>query len=82
MRAHRINTTIPPDHEVVLRLPGDIPAGNAEILVLYENMVPGNTNLVSHGMAAIVDEIWEHRVPLPAEAPSVVDLYMASLLSG
>jgi hypothetical protein len=34
MKAYRISTEIPQDHELVLHLPDDIPAGQAEVLVL------------------------------------------------
>jgi hypothetical protein len=34
MHAHKLNVTIPADHEVAIRLPDDFPAGPAEIIVL------------------------------------------------
>jgi len=34
MRAHKLNVTVPADHEIAIRLPEDFPAGPAEIIVL------------------------------------------------
>jgi hypothetical protein len=37
MKAHRMEVTIPEDHQVELRLPEDFPAGPAEIIVLADS---------------------------------------------
>ncbi len=34
MHAHKLNVTVPADHEIAIRLPDDFPAGPAEIIVL------------------------------------------------
>jgi hypothetical protein len=34
MHAHKLNVTIPAEHEVAFRLPDDFPAGPAEVIVL------------------------------------------------
>lgn len=34
MRAHKLNVTVPADHEIAIRLPDDFPPGPAEIIVL------------------------------------------------
>jgi len=34
MRAHKLNITVPADHEIEIRLPDDFPPGPAEIIVL------------------------------------------------
>lgn len=34
MRAHKLKTTIPEDHRLNLEVPGDLPAGPAEIIIL------------------------------------------------
>jgi hypothetical protein len=34
MRAHKLNVTVPADHEIAIRLPDDFPSGPAEIIVL------------------------------------------------
>ena len=34
MQAHRLKVTVPEDHQLEIRLPGDFPAGPAEIIVL------------------------------------------------
>lgn len=34
MRAHKLNVTVPADHEISIRLPDDFPPGPAEIIVL------------------------------------------------
>jgi len=34
MHAHKLNVTIPADHEIAIRLPDDFPPGPAEIIVL------------------------------------------------
>ena len=39
MRAHRLKIVIPDNHEVTLRLPADLPAGAAEVIVLSESSV-------------------------------------------
>jgi hypothetical protein len=44
MRAHRLNVTIPEDHQLSVGLPGDFPPGPAEVIVLTE--VPGAGNVV------------------------------------
>jgi hypothetical protein len=36
MLAHRIRITIPENHEVTVRLPSEVPPGEAEIIVLTE----------------------------------------------
>ncbi len=36
MRAYKISTEIPMNHELVLHLPDDIPSGRAEVLVLTD----------------------------------------------
>jgi hypothetical protein len=47
MRAHRLNVTIPEDHQLSVGLPGDFPPGPAEVIVLTE--VPGAGNVVRLG---------------------------------
>ena len=34
MHAHKLNITVPADHQITVRLPDDFPAGPAEIIVL------------------------------------------------
>jgi hypothetical protein len=34
MHAHKLNVTVPADHEIAIRLPDDFPPGPAEIIVL------------------------------------------------
>lgn len=34
MHAHKLNVTVPADHELAIRLPDDFPPGPAEIIVL------------------------------------------------
>jgi hypothetical protein len=34
MHAHKLNVTVPDDHEIVIQLPDDFPPGPAEIIVL------------------------------------------------
>jgi hypothetical protein len=34
MRAHKLNVTVPADHEIAIRLPDDFPQGPAEIIIL------------------------------------------------
>lgn len=34
MHAHKLNVTVPHDHEIAIRLPDDFPPGPAEIIVL------------------------------------------------
>jgi hypothetical protein len=36
MRAHKLKVTIPEDHQLVIRIPEDVPAGPAELIVLVE----------------------------------------------
>lgn len=36
MRAHRLKITIPDNHEVTVRLPSDVPPGEAELIVLTD----------------------------------------------
>lgn len=36
MYAHRIRLTIPEDREITVRLPSDVPPGEAELIVLTE----------------------------------------------
>lgn len=36
MFAHRMKGLIPENHEVTLRLPGDLPTGEAEVIVLAD----------------------------------------------
>jgi hypothetical protein len=34
MHAHKLSVTVPPDHELAIRLPNDFPPGPAEVIVL------------------------------------------------
>lgn len=34
MKAHKLNVTVPEDHQLDIRLPEDFPAGPAEVIVL------------------------------------------------
>jgi hypothetical protein len=34
MRAHKLEVTIPTDHELAIRLPDDFPPGPAEVIIL------------------------------------------------
>lgn len=34
MKAHKLKVTVPPDHQLEIRLPEDFPAGPAEVIVL------------------------------------------------
>lgn len=36
MRAHKLRITIPENHEVKLKLPSDLPPGEAEVIVLSD----------------------------------------------
>jgi hypothetical protein len=36
MRAHKLNVFIPADHELVVSIPKEVPAGPAELIVLVE----------------------------------------------
>ncbi len=36
MYAHRIRITVPESHEITVRLPSDVPPGEAELIVLTE----------------------------------------------
>ena len=47
MRAHRLNVTVPEDHQLQVDLPGDFPPGPAEIIVLTES--PQTRNVVRLG---------------------------------
>ena len=37
MYAHRIRITVPENHEITVRLPSDVPQGEAELIVLTES---------------------------------------------
>jgi hypothetical protein len=37
MYAHRIRITVPENHEITVRLPSDVPPGEAELIVLTES---------------------------------------------
>jgi hypothetical protein len=37
MYAHRIRITVPESHEITVRLPSDVPTGEAELIVLTES---------------------------------------------
>ncbi len=47
MRAHRLNVTVPEDHQLRVDLPGDFPPGPAEIIVLTE--IPQTRTVVRLG---------------------------------
>ncbi len=47
MRAHRLNVTVPEDHQLRVDLPGDVPPGPAEIIVLTE--IPQTRTVVRLG---------------------------------
>jgi hypothetical protein len=36
MRAHKLRITIPENHEITLKLPSDLPPGEAEVIVLSD----------------------------------------------
>ena len=47
MRGHRLKVTVPEDHQLRVDLPGDVPPGPAEIIVLTE--MPLSRNIVRLG---------------------------------
>ncbi len=40
MQAHRVRVTIPESHKVTIDVPAEIPAGDAEVIVLSSSSVP------------------------------------------
>ena len=60
MLAHRVKIVIPDNHEVVIRLPGVLPPGKAEVIVLAEAAVsprqPGQIDAWLNTLAAGVPE--------------------------
>lgn len=52
MYAHKIQVTIPDDHEVRFRVPQDFPAGKAEVIVLAERQSPLKAASSGRGVAA------------------------------
>jgi hypothetical protein len=65
MYAHRIRVTIPDSREVTVRLPSDIPAGEAEIIVLTESP---STAVPSAGFKRWLDT-WIAALPLTPAIP-------------
>ena len=75
MQAHRIRVTIPESHEVTVRLPSDVPVGEAEIIVLTESNASDER---ATGFAAWLDS-WISGLPaapaIPLEALRRENLY-------
>ncbi len=44
MRSHKVQVTIPADHQLAIKLPDDFPAGPAEVTVL--TAIPANQRVV------------------------------------
>jgi len=75
MIAHRLKITIPESHEVTLRLPSDVPPGEAEVIVLTESVRPeGSTQPFGTWL-----DSWIRTVPrspaIPLEALRRENLY-------
>ncbi len=51
MQAHRVHVTIPEDHKVMIEVPAEVPAGDAEVIVLSSSSVvtpqPADTTFAS-----------------------------------
>ena len=45
MNALRLRITIPESHEITVKLPADLPAGDAELIVLTEDRLPERPDL-------------------------------------
>ena len=62
MRAHRFRVQIREDHEVRLKLPSDIPAGEGEVIVLES----GSSESLGRGARGTVDDLLASRLTPPA----------------
>ena len=72
MHAHKLKVTIPPDHEVAIRLPDDFPPGPAEVIVLAaskpkESGVAGPKRLERHPVLGAIVFHEDPSLPIDAE---------------
>jgi hypothetical protein len=59
MRAHKLNVTVPQDHQlkIEVRLPDDFPSGSAEVIVLSGSTQGRSGGEARQDMLAVVDEL-------------------------
>lgn len=72
MQSHKMNVTIPADHEVAIRLPDDFPLGPAEIIVLArtgagERPVEARSSLAPHPVLGKIAFHEDPSLPLDPE---------------
>jgi hypothetical protein len=67
MYAYKSRVIVPPSHEVVLRLPPDVPEGEAEVIVLTTDQ-PAATPTAVQNFDDWLDELLEE-VPSTASVP-------------
>ena len=70
MPAHKTTVTVREDHQVVVRLPDDFPAGEAEVIVM-----PPPTATSSHAAAAEFDRLLASLPTAPVIASGVPVTY-------
>jgi len=88
MKAHKLEVTIPEDHQVEIRVPEDFPAGPAEVIVLAGRSEQTETDEAQQQMRAlqelkaiqwtpeeerILDEFEEFRRQHPIDFSSLTD---------
>jgi hypothetical protein len=68
MYAYKVEVVIPANHQVVLSLPSDMPAGKAEVVILVEEENTGTMPLSTEAQApslSWIDELLANVPPAP-----------------
>ena len=65
MHAHKLNVTVPADHELAIRLPDDFPPGPAEVIVLASPKAGRHSPQPLHSLAPhpVLGQIVFHEDP-------------------
>lgn len=62
MYAHRVRVLVSADHQITIRLPSEIPPGEAELIVLSGELAEHRSTNESTSNSAADFELWLHQV--------------------